>query len=310
MRSLIIGVGAIGSVFLAFLTKAGFTVTGFTKPGREKKKIKVTGIWGEFETPVNTISIVHRLFYKPDLIIISVKSYDTDNALKIAREISDKNTFILIAQNGYGNYEKALDIFGKDRVLLSRVIFGAKLLSDDIVKVTVCADDVVIGDPSGCIKESKIREIVDMFKKSGIPCRYDREVYKLLWDKILYNSALNPLGALLEANYGMLADNPHTRIIMDGIIDEIFDVLKESGIRVNWKDAMEYKKAFYNNMIPPTRDHYPSMLEDIKKGKTEIDSLNGAICFLALKLNKKVPLNETITALVKAKEEFVNHRKL
>ncbi len=309
MRSLIIGVGAIGSVFLAFLTKAGFTVTGFTKPGREKKKIRVTGIWGEFETPVNTVSVVHRLFYTPDLIIITVKSYDTESALRIAERVAGDETLILIAQNGYGNYERAVDVFGKDRVLLSRVIFGAKLISEDTVKVTVCADDVAIGDPSGSIEREKIEKVVDMFKTSGIPCRYEEEVYKLLWDKILYNSALNPLGALLEANYGMLADNPHTKFIMDKIIEEIFEVIKSAGIKTSWESAEEYKEAFYGKMIPPTREHYPSMLEDIKKGRTEIDSLNGAICSLAEKENKDVPYNKAITLLVKAKENFTARRR-
>lgn len=310
MRSLIIGVGAIGSVFLAFLTKAGYDVTGFTKPGKEKSKLKVTGIWGEFEVPVKTISNEHKIFNPPDLIIITVKSYDTEKALKIAKKIAEDNTAILIAQNGYGNYEKAVEMFGKCRVLLARVIFGAKMVDGSTVCVTVCADDMVIGDPSGKMEETVIEKIVNMFKESGIPCRYDRDVYKLLWDKILYNSALNPLGALLEANYGMLADDPNTRLIMDRIIDEIFYVLKETGIEINWKSADDYKSAFYGKMIPPTREHFPSMLDDIKKGKTEIDSLNGAICKLALSLGKRVPFNECITALIKAKESFVRNFNL
>ncbi len=302
MKFAIVGVGAIGSAYLAFLTKAGHRAVGIVKRGREINSIKVEGIWGNFEIPVLTTSEPGRLDFTPDLILISVKAYDTHKALETASEIMGEDTLLMIAQNGYRNYESAIERFGEGRVVLSRVIFGSEVLSPGHIRITVNADDVVIGDPSGVIEESFLRELAETFSSAGIPTRYEREVYKFLWDKIIYNCALNPLGALLEVNYGTLAENPYTKEIMDRIIEEIFAVQERAGIESFWSSASQYKKVFYEKLIPPTRDHFPSMLRDIKRGKTEIDALNGAISDLGSRYGVDTPTNEVITTMVKAKE--------
>ncbi|RME09356.1 MAG: 2-dehydropantoate 2-reductase, partial [Aquificota bacterium] len=213
-------------------------------------------------------------------------------------------SLLMVAQNGYGNYEKAVDTFGRGKVILARVIFGAELLEWGRVRITVCGDDVVIGDPAGFLEEAFLRELAGIFSHAGIPTRYERDVYKYLWDKILYNCALNPLGALFETTYGKLASNPHTREIMDRILEEAFEAIKANSIPTFWNSAEEYKKHFYEKLIPPTAEHYPSMLHDVKKGRTEIEALNGALLELAGAKGIKLPVNEFVVKLIKAKEIF------
>ena len=233
-----------------------------------------------------------------------VKSYDTERALKDIEPLSKEKSLLMVAQNGYGNYEKAIRLFGKGKVILSRVIFGAKLLEWGHVRITVCGDDVVIGDPSGIMEEGFLKDLAKLFSKAGIPTRYERDVYKYLWDKILYNCALNPLGALFERSYGELAKNPYTKELMDRMIEEAFEALRANSIETFWKGPEDYKRHFYERLIPPTADHYPSMLEDVKRGKTEIDALNGALVELAKEKGLKVPTNEMIVKLIRAKERF------
>ena len=309
MRFLVYGLGAIGSAFAAFLRRAGHEVYALgrqkhIKPIRERG-LKVGGIWGEFSVFLNGVG--ERLEELPvkdfDIVILSVKSYDTKRALEELKKVNFR--FLLLTQNGYGNYEEAVKVFGKERVILSRVIFGAEIPQGGEVKITVIADDVVIGNPHKAIDEGTLKEIAQVINAAGIPCRYSPDVYKYLWDKILYNSALNPLGALLETNYGTLAHLKETREIMNRIIEEIFAVAKAKGIELFWKSAEDYKKHFYEKLIPPTAAHYPSMLQDIRAGKkTEIDSLNGAIVELGKTAGVSTPINWTITQLVKAKEKL------
>ncbi len=302
MRYLIVGVGAVGSVFLAFLSRAGYECAGLVKKGRTLESISVEGIWGSFEQRVLTVEDIKDLPFKPDVVILSVRSYDTRSALDAIKELFTTNAYLLIAQNGYGNYETAMQVLGQGRVILSRIIFGAKLLDKGRVKVTVCADDVVLGDPSHSISEEFLKALVQDINSSGIPTRYEPEVYKYLMDKVIYNCALNGLGALLETTYGSLALNPHTRELMDRIIEEAFLVFEKNRIPTFHSSAREYKELFYNRLLPPTAEHVPSMLEDIRKGRTEIDSLNGAVVELSKRVRLSAPVNEIITKLVKAKE--------
>ncbi len=317
MKIIVFGLGALGTAFATFLKEKGETVYGLTKekyiPYLKNRKIFVEGIWGNHKAVLDGIySDITQVPEKDiDLIILTVKSYDTEKALKeIKKKISDK-TYLLIAQNGYGNYEKAVKELGEGKVLLGRVIFGAKVIKPGHVKITVNADDVRIGDSSGKIPDEDVIKIACLLKHSGIPSSFDKNVYKTLWDKILYNCALNPLGALLECNYGKLAQIPETKEMMDRIIDEIFSVASANNIQLNWKNSDEYKKHFYENLIPPTKEHFPSMYYDIKEGKkTEIDALNGAIVELGKKKGIKTPVNEVITNLIKAKEKIKREESL
>jgi len=306
---LITGLGALGTVFATMLKKAGHRVHALT---REKylsaladKRLRVTGIWGEHEALLDgihsTIDPLRNTAF--DLIILTVKSYDTAAAIEQVKALVGGDTLVVVAQNGYGNYETVAAAIGRERALLARIIFGVKLHAPGRAEVTVIADDVRMGQPEGAIDPGRVKAIAAAINQAGVPTSYAENVSAILWDKILYNAALNPLGAVLECTYGRLAENPETRRLMDRIIDEVFRVAQAHNIPLNWKTPEEYRRHFYTRLVPPTAKHFPSMYYDVKAGKRlEIDALNGAIVKLAQEKGISVPVNETMTALIKAKE--------
>ena len=312
---LITGLGALGTVFATLLTEAGHTVHALT---RDKYLsvladgwTRVTGIWGEHEAQLDglhaSIDPLKNIAF--DLIILTVKSYDTASAIEQVKPLVGKDTLVMVAQNGYGNYETVAAAVGKEHALLARVIFGVKLPAPGRAEVTVIADDVRIGQPEGAVDPDRIKAIATAINVAGIPAACAGNVAAILWDKILYNAALNPLGAVLECTYGQLAEDPGTRLIMDRIIDEIFLVADAHGMPMNWKSPDEYRKHFYTKLIPPTAKHFPSMYYDVKAGKRlEIDALNGAIVKLAAERGIPVPVNEAITLLIKAKEKLASQQ--
>lgn len=309
MKILVFGLGALGTVFATSLKVSGNTIFAITKEKYidklKDRSLKITGLFGNKKVFIDDIFINSESINDRDLdlIIVSVKAYDTEIAIKQIKPLMGENTLVLLAQNGYGNYEIAGSIVGKERVILSRIIFGAKIIEIGFAEVTVFADDIVIGQPDGLISIEKLKEIAELFNKAGLPTRVSQNVYTILWDKILYNSALNPLGAIIECTYGSLAENEATISVMNNIIEEIFSVANAHRIKLNWESYKEYLEYFYEKLIPPTASHFPSMYYDIKKGKkTEIDSLNGAIVKLAKEVDINVPVNETITNIIKVME--------
>ena len=266
MNFLIFGLGAIGTVFSVSLKKAGHVVYGITKEKYFKqikeKPIRIRGLFGEKTVNLDGIYINPKELAGKniDLVIVSVKSYDTKEAISELEPILNEKTLVLLAQNGYGNYEIATYLLNKKKVILSRIIFGAKLIETGFAEVTVFADDIIIGQPEKAISEEKLNEIGEIFNQAGLPTRVSNDVYTILWDKILYNSALNPLGALLGCTYGMLAEYEETREIMNQIIREIFDITKAKGIKLNWRGHEEFQRYFYEKLVPPTARHFPSML--------------------------------------------------
>ena len=168
----------------------------------------MTGIWGEHQATIDGVygSIDPLRDKKFDLIIITVKSYDTKTRSSRLSRSSGEKTLVISAQNGYGNYETIAEAVGKEHALLARIIFGVKCLSPGKAEVTVIADDVRIGQPEGAVEAAGYEEIAAAFTRAGIPTQYAGNIEAILWDKILYNAALNPLGAILECTYGQLAE--------------------------------------------------------------------------------------------------------
>lgn len=312
MKVLLYGVGALGSVYACLLKNDGHQVYGIDHEPVireiEKNGVRVSGIWGEHQAFLDGVVSDYQAMagIAFDLIIITVKAYDTQRAALQVKTLLSPYTCVMLAQNGYGNYEAALESIPEEKLILGRIIFGAETEGPGKSKVTVIADDVVLGSPRGSVEDSRLTEIAQICHKAGIPTRASRDIMSYVWAKIIYNSALNPLGAILEVNYGRLAQMEHSRAIMDGIIEEIFAVLNAHGQETLWPDAGAYKEAFYGQMIPTTALHHASMLQDIQRGrKTEIDYLNGAAVKLGMRYGVDTPVNRVIINLLKSKEN--NH---
>lgn len=311
VKVLVFGLGALGTVYSCLLKEQGHQISGFDRmpvlDAIRTNGVRVNGIWGEHVENLDELfSELDELAGKNfDLVILTVKSYETEEvAQQLARVISS-DTYVFLAQNGYGNFEAAAKYISEARLILGRVIFGAETMELGTSKVTVIADDVILGSPTNMVKMELLDSYAKVFNQAGIPTRTSDEVMKYIWGKIIYNSSLNPLGAILEVAYGELAANPNTRSLMDCIIEEIFAVLSAHGQETLWPNSEAYRQAFYGQMVPPTAQHHSSMLQDIMRGrKTEIDALNGAVVTLGKRYGVSTPVNEVIIALLRAKEEI------
>ena len=311
MNILVLGAGAIGSVFGGFLAKSGNRVILF---GRENcisainsRGLFIEGIWGSHHITTikgySSLSKIARLEGRLfDLILLTVKSYDTESVMHNYLNTFGKSNLTVSLQNGLGNIEIIAGLLGNEKTVGGRVIFGAELLEPGVVKITVYADKVVLGSVKGGVPLDKVKEVSMLFDQAGIPTTWTEEIEKYLWGKVLYNSALNALSCLLKVSYGELLKNEHARIVMKDIVEELFTVIKRKNIPVDWDNADAYTSHLFTQLIPPTRDHYSSMLQDIRHGKrTEIDALNGKVVALAEELECDLPVNRVLTALVKAK---------
>lgn len=309
MRVLVFGLGALGTVYSCLLKNSGHEVVGLDlEPVIHKIEangVWIEGIWGEHQARLDKLAtdITDLADENFDLIILTVKSYETEEAAKQIKSLAGPNTYLLLAQNGYGNYEAAIRHLPEDRVILGRIIFGAETIDLGHSKVTVIADDVLLGSPPHKVKTCLLEKLAADFSSAGIPTRASEEVMQFVWAKIIYNSALNPLGAILEVAYGELAADRNSRKIMNAVVEEIFAVLAAIGQTIPWPDAQAYLNAFYGQMIPSTAMHHASMLQDIKrKRRTEIDALNGAVVMLGEANGIDTPVNRTIVSVLKAKE--------
>jgi len=307
---LIYGAGAIGSVLGGFLQEAGAAVTFHGRGGHframQESGLHITGIWGEHHIPAGEISVLDPSAAGAfSMILLCVKARDTLEAAAQAAPLLTDDGIMLSMQNGLNNWESIAGQVGQHRTAGSRVIFGSEIVEPGHVRVTVNADDVLLGEPFSPANRPLLKRLEADLLKSGIPARVvgRDEIWAAIWGKVLYNCSLNPLGALLGVPYGRLGESEHTRGIIRHVIEEIFLVMQARDVSVPYRDADDYYHFLLDRQLPPTAEHRASMLQDITAGRmTEIDALNGAISRYGRELSISTPYNDLLTALIKFKE--------
>lgn len=319
MNILINGSGAVGIGIGASMISQGANVSFFARKESAKAMmengIKRIGLFNHYSFGPDSFKVYTEYNEMPedefDFVLIASKTIANDDISKKLNEyksILREDAKIIIFQNGFANDEPYLRFFPKEQVYCARVITGFRRPERYISEVTVHTEPILLGslqkDDEGKVLSSKpVSVISKMINDSGIPSETTEELDKFLWAKMLYNCSLNPLGAILNVNYGKLMENEYSIRIMNEMIDEIFEVIKASGYRTNWDSADEYKEVFYSKLVPDTYNHKSSTLQDIsKRQKTEIDTLNGKVIELGDKYGVDVSVNRTIYNIIKTIE--------
>jgi len=313
MNFLVLGAGAVGSVFGGLLAKKGHKVCLLGRQEHIEKinrdGLIIDGIWGvnHINNIVGYVDLreLIRLHAVQDVALLTVKAYDTAPMLLELQKCCNSMPPVVSLQNGLGNLEKLITICGPQNAIGGRVIFGVEYVAPGHVRITVSADKTVIGSALGGAQKTFVSSIAKAFTDAGIPTHVTEDIEKYIWGKVLYNCALNGLAALIDTNYGTLLAFEETRRIMCNIVTEIFSIAEDKGIKLNWPSPERYMQLLFGELIPLTYAHHPSMLQDIHRGKrTEIDSLNGAVVAFGRKKSINLPYNLAVTLLIKARESL------
>lgn len=312
IKVLVLGGGAVGLGLSSFLLKSECSVT---LVGRKdtvlalgKKGLHRVGIFGELHSPSESFNACSSLKEVSsenfDFVLICVKSFDTEEAGRQLQELrSLEAAKMVLCQNGWGNAEKFADFFPENNIFSARVITGFIRPALSKVEVTVHAQPVHLGS----LFDGDLRGLIPLAQglgKGGLPCSVTEEIEKDLWAKMLYNCPLNALGAILEVPYGSLGERESTRKIMEGIVEEVFSVMRAQNFETHWRNAGDYLAEFYGKFLPSTYGHESSMLQDLRDGKkTEIEAINGVIASEGIRRDIAVPYNILVRNMVRFLQE-------
>ncbi len=312
MNVLINGAGAIGISLGCSMINSNYNISFYASEKTAKaleEGIERTGIFKHLSFSPDKYNVYTKYEDLPDntfdYVFISSKTTaneDISKRLSENKRILKDDYKLIIFQNGFGNDEFYTRYFPKEKVFCARVITGFSRPKNNISEVTVHTEPILLGSLQGAGAD-KLTNIASAITDSGIPCEVSDNLSEYLWAKMLYNCALNPLGAILGVNYGKLTENDYSKEIMNKVISEIFNVIKAAGYKTLWNNAEEYKKIFYSKLVPDTYNHYSSTYQDLSKSiKTEIDSLNGKVIKLGEEYNVNVDVNRTLYNMIKSIE--------
>lgn len=291
----------MGSLLAAFLSKSKEEVWLLDKDKGRAEKIDqqgiiVEGISGNWQAKVRA-SGNPQTIGRADLIIISVKAYDTKEAVLSVRPLVFENTRILTLQNGIGNIEIISELLGQEKVIGGATNLGSTLL--DIGKVRHAGKgETVIGRIDGKIPV-EMRSIRQIFNEVGLPTRISRDIKGLLWSKLIINVGINALTAITRLSNGRIIELEWTRRILREAVTEATRVAKRKKIKLTYDDPLAKVEA----VCEATATNISSMLQDVlRKKRTEIDFINAVIVRQAQELGITVTVNSILVDLVKTIE--------
>jgi len=305
MKIGIVGAGAMGGLFGGMLTRAGQDVWLIDNHRERAEKINRAGLVIEAsealearEAKKETIRI--KVTTEPeevgscDLIILFVKAYDTEEATRNSLPLSGGKAVWLTLQNGLGNIEKMSEIVGEAAVVGGITYQGATVLEMGRIRHAGYGA-TVIGEIGGKRSE-RIEYISQIFNQSGIDTEVSDNIEGVLWGKLLINAAINPLTAIIRVRNGQLLESPLLKEIMKLIVEEATKVPLKKGIKLPYQAVFDKVEESCH----ASRDNISSMLQDIlRKRRTEIDFITGAIVSEGEKTGIPTPLNRAVWNLVK-----------
>lgn len=307
MEVVIFGAGAVGLGLGSALLQAGagvrFVAREATVTALGQRGLLRTGLFGRHQSgPLPAATTLAGLSQEPaDYVLITTKAFDSEaaaRALAAAPAIVGAEAPLVLCQNGWGSAPHFTPHFGTERIWNARIITGFRRLAPAHVEVTVHAEPVHMGSLFG-LDPQRIAPLCTALARGGLPCEPSREIAADLWAKLLYNACLNPLGAICGVPYGALGASPDSRAVLEELARETFAVMQAAGFHTHWPDAAHWLRDFYARLLPPTAEHEPSTLQDLRSGhRTEVDALTGAIVTLADEHAIPVPTSRTLLHLL------------
>ena len=296
LRIAVMGAGAVGGYFGAKLSAAGQEVS-FIARGRHleamrRKGLRVKSIDGDLH--------IRSLFTEEpgdvglaDLVLLCVKSYDTEDAARKLAPVVGEETMILSLQNGVDNADKIAARWGRDRTLAGVVYLGALVAAPGTVEHSA-GGRIVLGHLDEQSGESAKR-VERLFLDAQVPCAVSSEIRKVMWAKLVWNAPFCALSCLARATVTEIIESDSLRELAVDCMEEVREAARSTGIDLA-ASIVEETFKFSRGL----GDFKPSMLQDLEgKKPLEYEALNGVVADALRRAGKKAPVNEIFYAALK-----------
>jgi len=300
---LIRGTGALACLFAARFAAKGITVNmlGTWEEGIEalsKRGVTIIDIKGNQSNYPVFASNYPKDFPETNTALVLVKSYQTSFAANQLKDCLSEDGIALTLQNGLGNREKLVQILGEERVAIGVTSIGATLLKPGYVKE---GGKGIIVIP----QIAKLQNIKNLFDKARFEVKHDENTNSIIWKKLIINSAINPITAILKVKNGDLLNLETVKDLLIASIQEGNKVSNSLGIDLNYADLIESLMT----TLELTANNHSSMLQDLDRGtQTEIDAICGEIVKIGEQYNIPTPINQTLWHLIKAEESKIHNK--
>ena len=275
MRILVVGAGATGGYFGGRLAQAGGDVTFLVRARRAAQLaqhgLRIRSPHGDFDLPVPRTVLAENLASAFDLVLLSCKAYDLDDAIAAIAPAVGPATAILPLLNGMRHLD-ALDArFGAERVLAGQCVIAATLDADGTIRHLNEMHSLTFGERDGGMSE-RVREFAAAMAGARFDLRASDQALLEMWEKWTVLATLAGSTCLMRASVGDIATTVDGEAFVRSLLDQCAAIAAANG-HAPRASVIERARA---TLTQPGSTLTASMLRDVERGgPTEADHILG-----------------------------------
>ncbi len=276
MRILVVGAGAIGGYFGGRLLQAGRDVTFLV---RAKRAAELARDGLVIKSPNGDVTLENppavqadTLKEKFDVVLLSCKAFDLDDAIESFAPAVGPQTVILPLLNGMRHLDVLDDRFGRERVIGGQCGIAATLDENrHVVQLTPVFQSLTFGERDGTMSD-RVQAIAANFAPANIGSQASDDIMQEMWEKWVLLTTLASSTSLMRAPVGHILAAPGGRDFILGVRDECISVARAAGYTPREAFLSRINGMLMTEGSPLTA----SMFRDIKAGaRTEADHVVG-----------------------------------
>jgi 2-dehydropantoate 2-reductase len=298
MRIAIMGSGGVGGYFGGRLAREGFEV-GFIARGAHLAALREHGLVVESQLGNLSLSKVcatddPTTLGPVDVVLISVKLWDTETAARAILPIVGPATTVLSLQNGVQKDDVLRRILGHRPILGGICYISATIARPGVISHIGTVQKIVFGEYDGQ-RSPRAEAFFEACRRAGIDVELSLEIRKAIWEKFVFLVGLSATTSAIRLPIGPIRKNPRTRRFLLDIMREVVAVGRSHGVALSAEYA-EDLLAFYDG-IPG--EMAASMYHDLERGnRLEVDWLSGAVVELGQTAGVPTPLNRAVSDIL------------
>jgi 2-dehydropantoate 2-reductase len=305
MRILVIGAGATGGYFGGRLLQAGRDVTFLVRLKRAELMAK-NGL--VIKSPVGDVTLkspptvlAENLKTPFDVIILSCKAYDLDDAIKSFANAAGPDTAIIPFLNGMKHLDVLDAKFGIDRVMGGQCQVASVLDAEGIIHHLSPLQAMSFGE-RGTPRGDRARRIEATLQGAMFDAKASDVIIQEMYEKWVFLATLAGATSLMRAPAGHITGAPGGEQFIRGLRSEITSVAEAAG----YPPRGEFIERTGGLLFAPGSPMTASMLRDIRaNARIEADQIIGDLIHRAETNTKgalSVPLLRIVYTHLKAYE--------
>jgi len=296
------GAGAVGGYCGAVLAQHGHDVT-FVARGTHLAALQQRGLEVRSRGKTNLIDPVHAVANaadageKIDLVLFTVKGYDTDAAAASLRSMVGPDSAVLTLQNGIDSVDRLADALGAECVLPGTIMIWSVVAAPGVIEETGPFCRITFGEASGAVTP-RVERIAAAFREAGLEATVSTDARLAIWRKFIGLAPHATITSACDAPVGPIRETEEGLSLYRALISEAIAVGRAAGVELP-DDTLESTMGIVHSI--PAAAKTSMQFDFERRHRVELDSLTGAVVRRGRELHVPTPGFDALYAVLKVR---------